>query len=230
MDFLEVKELRKSYGNQHVLKGVNTFFEPHEIHGIIGRNGAGKSTFFECICGLKKYEGEILSSFDPIKDHIAYLPTVPFFFPKITGREYLNFLLRTSDNKNSDMHELIDVFDLPLTKYVEHYSTGMKKKISFLGLLLLERPIYILDEPFNGIDMEGVELFKSIIEKKKEQGCTILISSHIIESLTDICSDIYYLKDGVLAKKYQRQNFANIKKETSAFLSDKISSVFKTEQ
>lgn len=229
MEFLEIKELRKSYGNQKVLKGINTSFKPNEIHGIIGSNGAGKSTFFECICGLKKHKGEIKSSFDPLKNHIAYLPTTPFFFPKITGKEYLNFLLKTSKNQSSDMKELIDVFNLPLANYVENYSTGMKKKISFLGLLLLERPIYILDEPFNGVDMEGVELFKRIIKKKKEMGCTILVSSHIIESLTDICSDIYYLKSGILAKKYERQDFGNITKETSVFLDDKISSIFKAE-
>lgn len=139
-------------------------------------------------------------------------------------------MLKVSEKKNSSIKELTEVFNLPLAKYVESYSTGMKKKLSFLGLLLLGKSIYILDEPFNGIDMESVELFKSIIKNLKERGCTILISSHIISSLTDMCSDIYFLNDGVFAKKYEKHNFNKILEETSTLQINKISSVLKAVQ
>ena len=137
MSNLEIKQLRKNYGNQKVLKGINISFDSQEIHGIIGSNGAGKSTFFECICGLKNFKGEISSNHNPLKNQIAYLPTTPFFFPKITGREYLNFILKISKKKNYSIKELTEVFNLPLTKYVESYSTGMKKKNIFFRTIII---------------------------------------------------------------------------------------------
>ncbi|MCG8837536.1 ABC transporter ATP-binding protein [Tenacibaculum dicentrarchi] len=226
MEVLEIKDLHKSFGNKKVLKGINISLESHEIHGIIGSNGAGKSTFFECICGLTKYEVEVSSVLSPLKDYIAYLPTTPYFFPRITGREYLTFLLKLSEKKNVNFEELANIFSLPLNSYVENYSTGMRKKISFVGLLLLEKSIYILDEPFNGVDLEGVELFKIFINKLKEKGCTVLVSSHIVDTLTDMCSDIHYLKDGFFIKKYKPENFCEIKKDLSSYFEEKASVFF----
>ncbi len=218
---LTIEHLIKNYGSKKVLNDISISFELGKIQGIIGENGAGKSTFFECLCGFKKYEGKINCN----PKNIAYLPTSPFFYPKLTGNEYLAFIYKiTNTQKKKDLEEL---FQLPLNKYVENYSTGMKKKLSFLGLLLLDKSIYIFDEPFNGVDLAGVELFNSIIKKLKEQGKTILISSHIINSLTTICDDIYHLDKGVFSERYSKENFISLKSKISSSFDKKVSDIFK---
>ncbi len=218
---IKIENLVKKYGSKKVLNDISISFESGKIQGIIGENGAGKSTFFECLCGFKKYEGKIDCDFR----NIAYLPTSPLFYPKLTGNEYLAFIYKiTNTQKKKALEEL---FKLPLNKYVENYSTGMKKKLSFLGLLLLDKTIYILDEPFNGVDLGGVELFSSIIKKLKNQGKTILISSHIIDSLTTISDDIYLLDKGVFSKKYSKDNFISLKTKISSSFDKKVADVFK---
>jgi len=214
---LVIKNLSKSFGNHTVLNDINIHFPKGDIYGIIGSNGAGKSTFFRCICGLNAYQGEIQTDSDEtIRNSIAYLPTEPYFYPKITGKEYLEFFRKIADKSTSKFSdELIDLFNLPLNNYIEKYSTGMKKKIAFLAILLLDRPIYILDEPFNGLDLDAVILFKKIILKLKNKDTIILISSHIINSLTDICQQIHYLNNGNFVNSYTSTDFKNIEKDIS---------------
>lgn len=221
---LKISGLCKSYDNKVVLNNLNIEFEDGYIYGIIGHNGAGKSTLYNCICSLEPYKGHIYhSEFKRLSHKICFLETTPYFYPKLTGMEYLNFFRKIADQPEVGMIEKWnDLFELPLSAYIENYSTGMKKKISFLSLLIQEKPIYILDEPFNGLDMDSVLIFKTLIEQLKDQGKTILISSHIISSLTDICDSIYLLDNGNLKKSYRPSDYHKIEKDLFVDIKSKI--------
>lgn len=230
---LKINQLEKSYGSKMVLKNITASFDAGNVYGVIGSNGAGKSTLFRCICGLENYKGTISHKKHTkrLKNHIAYLPTEPYFYPKITGKEYLEFYAKISENNISKSHEhLNDLFQLPLNTYIDKYSTGMKKKIAFLAILLLQRSIYILDEPFNGLDLDSVLLFKNIILELKNKNATVFVSSHIINSLTGICDTIQYLGDGKFIKKYSEEGegFSKIEMEVTKDLEDKVSVFFES--
>ena len=86
---IQIEQLSKSFGAKKVLKDINISFEKGKVYGIVGANGAGKTTLFRCIAGLETHEGIVRSELEPLKNHLGFLPTNPYFFPKITGQEYL---------------------------------------------------------------------------------------------------------------------------------------------
>jgi ABC-2 type transport system ATP-binding protein len=199
---LKVEALEQSYGSKQVLKGLSANFGSGLVHGIIGLNGAGKTTFFQCICGLQSYRGKIYDTeLSSLKNHIGYVPTEPYFFPRIKGKEYLEFMRHAKGSERRGTKDAF-TFDLPLDEYIDNYSTGMKRKIAFLGAMIGRSDIYILDEPFNGVDIKSNLLLKKKILELKAEGKTILLSSHIISSLTELCDEIHLLKEGVISKHY----------------------------
>ena len=151
---LTIKNLNLSFKENHVLKNLNLTIHKGVINGIVGLNGSGKTTLLNTICQhLKPQQGETLWENQPVNiQQIGYLETNNFFYNRMTGGEYLRFFQQK--NTNFNLEEWNTLFDLPLNHYVTSYSTGMKKKLAFLGILSLNRPILILDEPFNGLDLE----------------------------------------------------------------------------
>jgi ABC-2 type transport system ATP-binding protein len=210
------------------LDELNIEFPPGKIHGILGMNGAGKSTFFNSICGLKSidsgeclYEGEWVNS-----DHIAYMQTHTYFYPYMQGIEYLNLI--GGSNPNFDPHHWNKVFELPLNQLIENYSTGMKKKLVFMGVLAQDKPIFILDEPFNGVDIESNEKIIQILEFLLKKGKTILLSSHIIHSLTDCCNNVSYLKNGKFVHTYFKDEFNELQQLVKELVSQDVADVLST--
>ena len=124
---IRIQQLKKAFGSNEVLKGIDLEFNTGKVYGIVGENGAGKTTLFRCIAGLEKFEGEIVSALEPLKDHMGFLTTDPFYFKYITGREYLNLMCNARNIKAGDLDDR-NIFDLPLSSYAVNYSTGMKKK------------------------------------------------------------------------------------------------------
>ncbi|WP_258929303.1 ATP-binding cassette domain-containing protein [Flavobacterium davisii] len=116
----------KKYGNKLVLNSINLNFEKGKVYGIVGDNGAGKTTFFNCFCGLEEFEGTIKSTALSLKNKIGYLPTEPYFFDKMTGKEYLQFFCNARRLYGVPIQKR-NVFELPLDQYTLNYSTGMKK-------------------------------------------------------------------------------------------------------
>jgi ABC-2 type transport system ATP-binding protein len=219
---ISIQDLNKSYGTNHVLKSVNLKFELGNVYGIVGENGAGKTTLFKCIAGLEKYEGLITSDLDKLKNHLGYLQTEPFFFQKITGSEYIQLLCNARGKKAGNMDER-NIFDLPLNHYASTYSTGMKKKLALLAILVQENDVFILDEPFNGVDIQSNIIITDIIHKLKELGKTIIISSHIFSTLSDTCDEIRLLKEGEFIRKVFKEEFKNLEKEMKeVMVGDKI--------
>ena len=204
---MEIKNLTVSFGKQRVLNALDLSLQPKAINGLVGINGAGKTTLLRSIFGIKKpesgailWEGRSITSSD-----IGFLETENYFYPKIKGREYLEIFALKNPKFNPDTWN--ELFDLPLNKLIGDYSTGMKKKLAIMGVCGLDRPVLLLDEPFNGVDLESNEKIKLIIQKLAVQGKTILITSHILETLTSICDQISILMKGEIERTAQRSSY-----------------------
>jgi len=203
---IQIEKLSKSYGTNDVLKQVSLRFDEGKVYGIVGENGAGKTTLFRCIADLEDYKGTITSSKTPLKDHLGLLLTEPFFFSKITGREYLQLLCNARSVSVTNLDER-NIFDLPLEQYASTYSTGMKKKLAITGLLLQGNSYFILDEPFNGVDIQSNMIITEIINKLKSLNKIVIISSHIFSTLKDTCDEILLLKNGQFEEAVQKEEF-----------------------
>lgn len=205
--------------DRNVIHSLNLVLAEGKIHGIVGLNGSGKTTLLNTLFGLMKpCDSQIMWHQQPLtKKHIAILPTENFFYSYITGREYLMVI----DNPAFDADKWNDLFELPLDQLIDNYSTGMKKKLAFLAVLKQDKPILILDEPFNGIDMESCSIMRSILLKIKEKGKTILITSHIIETLTNLCDQIHHLENGTIKQSRSKSEFDAFEKEIFDLLESK---------
>lgn len=196
---------------KNVIDSLNLTLPENNIHGIVGLNGAGKTTLFNAIFGLLSFQqGEILHDTAPVtKKEIAYLPAENYFYSNITGYEYLTLFRNT----RFDIEAWNTLFMLPLDQIIDEYSTGMKKKLALLGVIKQDKPIILLDEPFNGLDIEMCRIVRLLILRLKEIGKTVIVSSHIIETLTNLCDHIHYLESGKIKYSKSKENFASLEKE-----------------
>ena len=199
---IEVKNLTKKYGSQVCLDNVCLSLEEGCIYGMVGENGAGKSTLFRCITNFENYDGEVEI---PNGLTIGYLSDTPFYYTYVTGREYIEFCMKASGKvlDKTALEEINSHFRLPLDKYATRYSLGMKKRLAIMALMLQEPDIVILDEPFNGLDIVGTIILKKWFEELKDKHKTVIFSSHIISSLTDISDEIFYIHAGKLMNSFQ---------------------------
>lgn len=205
---LEIKNVNVEFKNQKVLNDLNLSIEEGCILGILGKNGAGKTTLFESVYQSIKFSGNINWKNERLqRKQISYLETENYFYPYITGEEYLAYFL---SKKESEITEIVEKFNLPLKKYVQYYSSGMKKKLALIGMLMLDKPINILDEPFNGVDFEGVHILYDIIRQLKSENKVVIISSHIIETLFHTCDKIALLQNGKIEKVYNKEDFSQL--------------------
>ena len=209
---IKIKELSKLFGNKEVLKNLSMEFSTGNVYGIVGENGAGKTTLFRCIAGLESYSGEIISDVKPLKNHLGLLLTEPFIFTMMTGREYIRLLCNARGKTNVDIDSK-NIFDLPLDQYASTYSTGMKKKLAITAILLQENEYFILDEPFNGVDIQSNIILTEIILKLKELNKVVIISSHIFSTLSDTCDEIHLLRKGEQIKSVNKTGFKDLEQE-----------------
>lgn len=209
---IKVEKLSKNFGSKQVLKEVSFSLEKGNVYGIVGENGAGKTTLFRCIAGLETYKGNIFSKFDHLKNHLGVLFTESYFFSKMTGEEYIRLM---TNARKVDCNNIQDknIFDLPLQDYVSSYSTGMKKKLALLSVLLQKNDCYILDEPFNGVDIQSNIVITEIILELKRLGKTVLMSSHIFSTLSDTCDEIFLLENGAITQRVMKNDFSKLEKE-----------------
>lgn len=203
---ITIRNVSKQYGTNEVLKNISLQFDKGKVYGIAGENGSGKTTLFRCIAGLENYEGTITAAHEPLKNHLGLLLTEPYFFPKITGAEYIR-LLSNARNKKTAYTEDQNIFGLPLNQYAAVYSTGMKKKLALTAILLQGNEYFILDEPFNGVDIQSNMLITAIIHRLRQLDKTVIISSHIFSTLGENCDEIYLLSNGKLSEAVQKENF-----------------------
>lgn len=206
---LDIQNLDVAYGSKKVLAQLSGHFPAGEIAGILGQNGAGKTTFFKVLAGVLEASSGILQWKQQSwqAQMVAYLPTDPYFYPFMNGKEYLQLLGASS----TTIQSLNQAFLLPLDQYVQTYSTGMRKKLAFLGVLSLDRPILLLDEPFNGVDLEGNQIMLQLLDALKGHK-TILIASHILEALMEVADGIYELKAQKLENRISPDQYPQLQK------------------
>jgi ABC-2 type transport system ATP-binding protein len=210
---ISIQNLTVSFSGHNVLNNIQIDFLPNLIYGIVGLNGAGKTTLFNALSSnLKVNNGHIRLNEKAITNKdIAYLETVNFFYSRITGNEYLNIFKQT--NADFNLEKLQKFLQLPLDELVESYSTGMKKKLALLGILKQDRKIFLLDEPFNGLDLETNKIVELIIMILKEKGKTVFVSSHIINPLFSVCDEIHFLERGQFTKKFHKSDYHKVEDE-----------------
>ncbi len=209
---LKVKNLFKSYGSQQILSDVTLSFDKGEIHGIVGENGAGKTTLFKSICGLEDHSGTVEYDGGILRNQTGFLPTFPYYLSKMTALEYLRLLCNARGISDLNIKEY-NFFELPLGQYAETYSTGMQKKLAITALLLQKNEVFILDEPFNGVDISSNMVIHDILLKLKAMNKHIILSSHIFSTLQDSCDFLHYLKDGKIKYSLPKGQFGAIENE-----------------
>lgn len=209
---LWIENLQVSYQGNAVLRNLSVQFREGGIYGLAGLNGAGKTTFLNVLYGLKRKESGCITwkGGKLMRKDIAYLEAENYFYSHMTGMEYLSLF---PDPADYDLQRWNDLFRLPLKSLIETYSTGMKRKLALMGVLKQNRPLLMLDEPFNGLDLESVRFLSLILLRLREKGHTILLTSHILESLTNISDYIYFLKEGQIAWSRGNTEFEGLETE-----------------
>ncbi|KKB46763.1 hypothetical protein HMPREF1212_04259 [Parabacteroides sp. HGS0025] len=205
---LTIRNLQVEYKKQSlILKGITLSMESGKIHGIVGLNGAGKTTLLNTLYGfIRPVKGSILYNDNPLhRRDIAYLEAENYFYPYMTGREYLDLFPAGENGFQVDNWQKL--FNIPLNDITENYSTGMKKKLALLGVLKPDKPILILDEPFNGLDLESAHILTLILQQLREKGKTVLVTSHVFETLTSGCDYIHHINNGMIARSYSQDQF-----------------------
>jgi ABC-2 type transport system ATP-binding protein len=194
-----------------VLENLSLTMETSQIHGLVGLNGSGKTTLLNTLYGYTvPAQGQILYNGLPLKRRdIAYLEAENYFYPYMTAREYLSLFPEGEHKFNVPRWQ--QRFALPPDEITENYSTGMRKKLAILAVLKQDKPIIILDEPFNGLDLEGSFLLTTLLQELQAQGKTLLITSHIYETLTATCHQIHHLTQAKIQNTYQKEAYHQLK-------------------
>lgn len=208
MKKLEVKSLFKSYGKTPALNGLS-FSAEAEILGLVGPNGAGKTTTLNILSGIILPDsGEFfVSGIDGIKEKIkvkrliGYLPEEPFFFDYLTGEETINFISSAYKIKgfpNDFLREWIEKLELApyLKNLVGNYSHGMRQKLAIVLSILHNPEVILWDEPFIGLDWPSQENLKKIMRELKGMGKTLILSTHHLELVREVCERAVFILDG----------------------------------
>ncbi|UJW58543.1 ABC transporter ATP-binding protein [Bacillus sp. A116_S68] len=205
MSLLEVKNLKKRFGTFTALENVNLEVNHGEVFGFIGPNGAGKSTTIRVLLGiLKATEGQVrLFGKDAWNDavdihkRIAYVPGDVNLWPNLTGGEVIDLFVKLrGTNHKSRRDELIKKFDLDPTKKCRTYSKGNRQKVALIAAFSSEADLYILDEPTSGLDPLMEQIFQECVKDVKEQGKSVLLSSHILSEVEKLCDKVAIIRDG----------------------------------
>ena len=209
---LVLQNIEKDYGENQVLKKASFTFERGKIYGLLGRNGVGKTTLFNCISGDLKFENGKVMILEQgnIEEEINYSkvgyvfsdPVLPEF---LTGQEFLKFYIDINKDKIKDLLSIDEYFDIikinegDRYRLIKGYSHGMKNKLQMVCLLITKPPIILLDEPLTSFDVIVALEIKNLLKKMKSEHI-IIISTHILQLATDLCDEIVILNKGILEK------------------------------
>ena len=205
---LEVRNLKKSYDGNQVIKGIDFQLESGEILGFVGPNGSGKTTTLKAILGLvKKNDGEVLicqkntdDCYEEVMKKVGAMIEVPRFYPHLSGYSNMKLSARMyKDVTSEEVKELVSLVSMEkrIHDHVRKYSLGMKQRLGICQSLLGNPKLLLLDEPINGLDIDGVFEFRNILLRlREERGTSILISSHILSEVEKICDRVIVINDG----------------------------------
>lgn len=207
---LHIENLFGGYTNKDVLHGISFDLYPKEMVGLIGLNGAGKSTTIKHIIGLMQARKGIVSingktlSENPTsyRNQMAYIPETPILYDELTLYEHLR-LTAMAYNISEELFEerlplLLKEFHLErqINWFPVHFSKGMRQKVMIMSAFLIEPPLYIVDEPFVGLDPLGIQSYLDWMDKMKQNGSGILMSTHILATAERYCDRFIILHEG----------------------------------
>ncbi len=208
MNIIQVKNLDLTINKTQILKNVCITFEKGKIHGLIGRNGSGKTMLMKCICGfIRPTVGEITVNGKQVgrdcdfPENIGIIIETPGFIPYYSG--YKNLKLIADLNRKITSEQVKNAMtqvglDPELKRHVVKYSLGMRQRLGLAQAIMENPDILILDEPMNGLDKEGVEDMRRYLLDFKKQGKTIIIASHSTEDIEVLCDTVCEMDKGIL--------------------------------
>lgn len=202
---IEVADLVKTFGRFRALDGFDLTVLPGEVHGFLGPNGAGKSTTIRALLGALRVDSGTARVFglDPWRDAVAlhhglaYVPGDVSLWPGLTGGECIDALLGLRgriDRKRRD--RLIELFDLDPTKRSRTYSKGNRQKVALVAAFATDAELLVLDEPTSGLDPLMEELFQAQIREAADRGTTVLLSSHLLAEVEQLCGRVTIIREG----------------------------------
>lgn len=208
---LSIKNLSKSY-QRPAVNDLNLEINAGEFYALLGPNGAGKTTTLKMVAGLLKADKGSISIFghdttnDPIgaKSITAWVPDEPMIYDRLTPLEYLEFvagLWNISAHKaKQSAEELLSILELEANAYerCERFSKGMRQKVALAGALIHDPKLIILDEPLTGLDAGSARLVKDVLLKRVSEGCTVILTTHILEVAERMAQRIGVISDGKL--------------------------------
>lgn len=209
-DVIKVIGVTKKYGTAIVLDNVTVSFERGKIHGLIGRNGSGKTMLIKCICGLvpvtegKIYVNDKIIGKDiDIPENVGAIIEQPGFLYNYNGYRNLKFLASINNKigKNEIRQSISKVgLDPDSKKHVGKYSMGMRQRLGLAQALMEDPDILFLDEPMNGLDRHGVEEMRELFKELRESGKTIIMANHSMEDIEMLCDTVNEMDQGKLTR------------------------------
>lgn len=207
---LQLNNVTAGYTKVPVITDITFDVNPGEICGLIGLNGAGKSTTIKAIIGqLTPFSGRveveklsILENQRGYRQSIAVIPESPVLYEELTFREHIEFVARSYNQMNEETMahamELVEAFRLTkqLDWFPAYFSKGMKQKVLIVCALMLDVPVYVVDEPFLGLDPLGIRTLLQVLKEKKEKGAAILMSTHVLDTAEKYCDCFIVLHEG----------------------------------
>lgn len=222
MNYLQITNLTKSYGETIILDNVNLSIDSGEIVGLLGRNGAGKSTLMKCIVGLVRKDYGKIKFNGVVSNKFGYLIEYPAFYPNLSAYDNLKIFASILNVCDKRIKDIIDIVGLTKhgDKIFANYSLGMKQRLGLGRVLLTDPDLLILDEPFNGLDPSGVIEIRGLLKKLAKSGKSILISSHNLPEIERIVDQINLIHNTKIVKSL---NINEVHKEKRLVIKSKDS-------
>lgn len=210
MNIIDVRDVNLTIGKTQILKNISVSFEEKLIHGLIGRNGSGKTMLMKCISGFIRptsgeveVDGKIVGEDIDFPDDLGIIIETPGFIPYYSGYRNLRLIagLNKKIGKEKVRESMVKVgLDPNLKRHVKKYSLGMRQRLGLAQAIMEDPKLLILDEPFNGLDKDGVVQMREYLLSYKQQGKTILICSHSAEDIDILCDTVHEMDKGNIAK------------------------------
>ncbi len=233
---IEASGLEKRFGRVRALNGLDLAVTEGEVHGFLGPNGAGKSTTIRILLGLARSNGGSARVFgsDPWRDavalhrRIAYVPGDVSLWPNLSGGEAIDLLARlrggTADKAAyaERKKRLVDVFQLDPTKKGRAYSKGNRQKVALVAAFATPADLYILDEPTSGLDPLMEATFNAEIARIAREGATVLLSSHILSEVEQLCDRVSIIRDGRTVESGTLDQLRHLTRTEISFAADGV--------
>lgn len=215
---LEVANLSKKYGKTLAVDNVGFTVPDGRVGILLGPNGAGKSTVIKSIAGLLRYQGMIrIQGMDSreieAKKCFAYVPEIPNMYEALTVREHIEFIIRAYgvEISQEEINQMLEKFELEdkQDKLGNELSKGMMQKVSICCALVIKPRVILLDEPMVGLDPAAIKELKTVILELRDKGCTVLISTHMLEMVKELWDVTFIMDKGHILGTYTKEEYGN---------------------